>query len=93
MPRYYIIIDCIPHAVPFIPRNYLSYTEKNYYFVTLSPFLLIYLSPTSLSSGNHQLVLCIFVFFWFCLFITLEFLNTKFEVQVGQMLVVSLANL
>ena len=50
--RYYIVIDCIPYAVRFIPMIHLFCTCK---FVSLNfPH-----PPTPFSSGNHLFFLCI----------------------------------
>ena len=42
------------------PRSYLFYNCK---FVPFDP---LHPSPSSLTSGNHQSILCFYELFWFC---------------------------
>ena len=56
MQSYYNIIDCISHAVHFIPKTQFF---CNWKFLCLNYSYVFYSSPQPLPSANHLFVLCI----------------------------------
>ena len=53
---YYLIIDCIPHTVYFVPMIHLFCNWKS---LPLNLPYLLFSFPHPLTLGNHLLVLCI----------------------------------